>query len=601
NILIARPAPGYGERILLTDFGIGRLHDDSRALTKTGSLVATLAYAAPEQLEGAQIAPATDQYSLACALFWLLCGSTPFAATNQAAVIAGHLHHPPPRVSDRRRVPTALNEVLIRALAKQPGDRFGSCGEFAEAARLALDSEMTPFETKAIPLDTDATLVASPWRPETPAPQAVPNIPPPDRSRRHFGRWLAGGAVGLVVVLAVVFGIIWATANSGSSGSSSSGGGGRASSNAGSRLAALFTGSEPIGWIDAQGKLVTQGASRYPAAVDPARCGAQALAVVGPLSGPNAPLGRNVLDGVRLMVGQFTKQSPNCPIAVKEFDTTADPAAAAQIAPRIADDPSVLAVIGPVFSGELKATGKIFDTAGVPFLTPSASNPTLSTLGFHGFFRGLPTDELQGPAVGRYLAGAAGYRRVCVLADNSEYGAGLANGVTGGLGPMAVPSCSVTIPVGSDPADAVNKIVAAAPDAVYYAGYYTEAGPLVQRLRKAGITAPFVSGDGSYDPEFVTAAGSDASGALVSCPCGPVTEQFLADYAALNGQAAGVYSPEAYDLTAIVLRGIAAGHTSRADLLAYLKTYTGEGIARTYAWTAAGELTEPRVWLYKLQ
>ncbi|MGW4245639.1 protein kinase domain-containing protein [Nocardia sp. NPDC004722] len=702
NIMVARPAPGYGERILLTDFGIGRLRDDSGALTRTGSLLATLAYAAPEQLAGAPVGPEADRYSLACALFWLLCGSTPFAADNAAAVVAGHLHYPPPRVSDRRAaVPAAVNAVLAKALAKQPADRFASCIEFASAAREAIESRADPAPpasaspgawapagqagAQGIP-STDPTLVdplpggyptpqapvsgapgsvppvapspgASPWssvaasevepasavwmRPGSPGAQgnpsshsgdltAIPAAPVPAasawarqssappgrvpsdsavqgfspggppvavRSRRGRTFWVAGAAICLVIVLGVVFGIIWAAGRSGSSSATSRP---RATTAGPGSLAAFFTGSQPIGQVDAQGKLITPGEPHYPTSVGTARCGATTIAMVGALSGPNAALGRNVLGGVKLMVDQFGKASPDCPIVIRQFDTTGDPGIAGQFAPQIVADPSIVAVIGPVFSGEAKVAGRSFDDAGLPFLTP-ATNTVLSTLGWRSFFRGLAGDGVQGAAVGRYLAGAAGYRRVCVLSDNSDYGAGLGASIISGLGAVSDPSCAVTVPMAGDPADAISKVKAAAPDAVYYAGYYVEAGSVLDRLRRAGVSAPFVSGDGSYDPAFVTAAGSEASGTVLSCPCGPVTDHFLTDYEAVNGQAAGVYAAEAYDLTAIVLRGIAAGHTSRADLLSYLKTYSGDGVARSYAWTATGELAEPRVWLYKLQ
>ncbi|TQM28438.1 serine/threonine-protein kinase [Nocardia bhagyanarayanae] len=138
NILLARAGVDQ-ERVFLTDFGIARLRDDAGHLTQTGTFTATLTYASPEQLTGAPLDGRTDQYSLACTLYWLLAGVVPFDSTNPAVVIQGHLQQPPPPLSSLRHgLPAALDGVLARALSKRAEQRFGSCGEFAEAARQAL-------------------------------------------------------------------------------------------------------------------------------------------------------------------------------------------------------------------------------------------------------------------------------------------------------------------------------------------------------------------------------------------------------------------------------------------------------------------------------
>ncbi|GEM33185.1 hypothetical protein NN3_41920 [Nocardia neocaledoniensis NBRC 108232] len=138
NILL-EPVDG-GERVYLTDFGIARLHDDKAAkLTQTGTFTATLAFASPEQLSGIALDGRADQYSLACTLFRLLTGATPFEAGNPVAVIQGHLQQPPPRASALRPgLPPALDAVIARGMAKRPAERFPTCAEFAAAAARAL-------------------------------------------------------------------------------------------------------------------------------------------------------------------------------------------------------------------------------------------------------------------------------------------------------------------------------------------------------------------------------------------------------------------------------------------------------------------------------
>ncbi|MFF0608273.1 serine/threonine-protein kinase [Nocardia tengchongensis] len=139
NILLER-VDGE-ERVFLADFGIARLRDDASKLTQTGSFTATLTYASPEQLSGQPLDSRSDQYSLACTLFRLLTGNVPFDAEHPVGIIHGHLNQAPPPVSALRAgLPTALDAVLARALAKHPEGRFDSCGDFAAAAQQALEN-----------------------------------------------------------------------------------------------------------------------------------------------------------------------------------------------------------------------------------------------------------------------------------------------------------------------------------------------------------------------------------------------------------------------------------------------------------------------------
>ncbi|CAM4033296.1 serine/threonine-protein kinase [Nocardia ninae] len=139
NILLSEAKFGRGPRAILTDFGIARLLDADTKLTATGTFTATLAYASPEQLSGEQVDHRADQYSLACTLFTLLAGQSPYPATNPGQIIAGHITKPVPRLSSRRPdLPSALDDVIGRAMAKQRHERFASCRQFAEAATTAL-------------------------------------------------------------------------------------------------------------------------------------------------------------------------------------------------------------------------------------------------------------------------------------------------------------------------------------------------------------------------------------------------------------------------------------------------------------------------------
>ncbi|MFE6920791.1 protein kinase [Nocardia sp. NPDC057663] len=145
NILLARSSGGQGERVFLTDFGIARLRADSTHLTQQGMFTATLAYASPEQMTGAELDHRSDQYSLACALYWLFTGVAPFDSPDPNEIIRGTLYlNPPPLALRRQGLPPALDAVLAAAMAKHPGSRFDSCAAFAKAARKALTSNTPP-------------------------------------------------------------------------------------------------------------------------------------------------------------------------------------------------------------------------------------------------------------------------------------------------------------------------------------------------------------------------------------------------------------------------------------------------------------------------
>jgi serine/threonine-protein kinase len=143
NFLISGSV-GPDERVLLGDFGIARALDDV-GLTITGSVMATVAYAAPEVLAGQPFDGRADLYSLGCALFRLLTGQPPFTtAGGPAAVIAAHLHAPPPKVTDLEpRLPVEMDRVVAAAMAKDPSQRFPSARSLTEAASAALNGQMS--------------------------------------------------------------------------------------------------------------------------------------------------------------------------------------------------------------------------------------------------------------------------------------------------------------------------------------------------------------------------------------------------------------------------------------------------------------------------
>ncbi|MFT4126007.1 MAG: branched-chain amino acid ABC transporter substrate-binding protein [Gordonia sp. (in: high G+C Gram-positive bacteria)] len=361
----------------------------------------------------------------------------------------------------------------------------------------------------------------------------------------------------------------------------------------------------PLSQIDLNGNEVpaqSGGTPLDPGAAINAVCPGTTIGFAGAETGPNANLGLNILRGARLAIDKFNKANPKCQIKLKDFDTEGEPQKATGVATQIVNDDSIVGLLGPAFSGETKATGGTFAQAGLLSVTASATNPTLTENGWRTFFRGLANDAVQGPAIAKYLTGKLGKQKVCVIRDDSEYGLGLAQQVTESLGPNAVASCSAEVKTGQTDFQAVvNQITQASPDAVFYSGYYAEAAPFAKQLKEKAPDVLFASGDGANDPKLLELAGSSVEGAILSCPCGPAEGDFATEYQSFNNAAPGVYSVEAYDLASILMKGIAEGHRTRASLLSFVRSYSGDGLARHYQWTSKGELTTSLIWAYQVK
>jgi serine/threonine protein kinase len=150
----------------LTDFGVAK-QTTARGLTSTGHFLGTVEYAAPEQIEGGPVDARTDVYALGCVLYECLTSTPPFSQGTEHAVLHAHLVDPPPSVTRvRPDLPHGLDGVIATALAKDPGERFASCGELVHAARNAASGTARRVESARPPAPT----IASP---------EVPAVPPP--------------------------------------------------------------------------------------------------------------------------------------------------------------------------------------------------------------------------------------------------------------------------------------------------------------------------------------------------------------------------------------------------------------------------------------
>ena len=178
NILLERD-DGSGHAYL-TDFGLTRHASSAAGLTKTGQWVGTLDYVAPEQIEGRQIDARADVYALGCVLYESLTGEVPFNEDSEVAVMYAHLNEPAP--APRKKVPdlpSEIDDVIDRALAKDPDDRFPSAGDLATAARAAIKGEAVAQPERSVAAGEAAPVADAPAAPGATKLSPSPATPPP--------------------------------------------------------------------------------------------------------------------------------------------------------------------------------------------------------------------------------------------------------------------------------------------------------------------------------------------------------------------------------------------------------------------------------------
>src|SRR5215470_4090303 len=169
NLLIERGSEEADpDHVYLADFGITKHAMSRSGLTSTGQFLGTIDYVAPEQIRGTSVLGLADQYSLGCVLYECLTGRVPFEKDLDAAIIWAHVEETPtmPTVL-RPELPPEVDEVFGRVLAKRPEERYGSCREFVDAARLALGI-LTPGTASSLTYGATAPPQTAP--PQTGAP-----------------------------------------------------------------------------------------------------------------------------------------------------------------------------------------------------------------------------------------------------------------------------------------------------------------------------------------------------------------------------------------------------------------------------------------------
>ncbi len=263
--------------------------------------------------------------------------------------------------------------------------------------------------------------------------------------------------------------------------------------------------------------------------------GSYTLGFTGTLSGDFAQLGINEANAVKLAVSQANaKGDLGFTLKYSESDDAGDVGTASTAARKLIQDKSVVAVVGPTFSDPTKTAEPLYSAAGLTSLSPSATSPELTTLGFTTFFRDVPPDNAQGEQAAAYIARVIKARTVYSINDKSDFSL-LTGALDAQLKKDGVDVTSEGIAPTKDYGTIAGKVAQARPDFVYYSGSYSELALLAKALHSAGYNGPIGGSDGSKDDKLVKLAGQDAEGIYLTCPCGdpnvdPTGATFAAAY-----------------------------------------------------------------------
>ena len=298
---------------------------------------------------------------------------------------------------------------------------------------------------------------------------------------------------------------------------------------------------------------------------------------VGPLTGGIAHLGKDNENGARLAVEEANAARTRIDGKEVKFtfvaeDDQADPKTGTTVAQKLVDA-KVAGVVGHLNSGTSIPASPIYNQAGIPVISGSATNPKLTEQGFKTQFRVVGRDDQQGPAIASYLATTKKPKLVAVIDDATAYGEGIANEVE-----KTLKAASIKVlprEKGTDKTTdwkaVLTKLRGRRPDAVFYGGMDATGGPLLKQGRDLGIKAVFSFGDGACTDKMTELAGDAAEGMLCSqagIPPQAADKKFLEAYKKRFNVDPILYAPFTYDAANLLIAAMQKANS--ADPRRYL-------------------------------
>ena len=335
---------------------------------------------------------------------------------------------------------------------------------------------------------------------------------------------------------------------------------------------------------------------------------------VAPTSGSIAHLGKDNENGARMAIEELNAKGVTIGGKKVKFellaeDDAADPKQGTAAAQKLVDS-KVMGVIGHLNSGTSIPASKIYSDAGIPQISPSATNPKFTRQGYKTTFRVVADDVHLGGTLGRYAVKDLKGKSIAVIDDRTAYGQGVADefekGVKGSGGKTV--AREFTNDKATDFTAILTSIKAKKPDVVFFGGMDAVAGPMLRQMKQLGINAKFVGGDGICSSELPKlAAGTMADGQVVCAEAGGVEgegkksmEEFYAAYKKKYNDDVKVYAPYVYDAT--MLMADAMVKAGSADPKVYLpvlaKTSGYKGVTGTIAFDEKGDIKNGALTLY---
>ena len=334
---------------------------------------------------------------------------------------------------------------------------------------------------------------------------------------------------------------------------------------------------------------------------------------VGPLSGQIAHLGKDNENGARMAIDVLNTKGvtiggKKIKFVLQAEDDGANPQQATAAAQKLADA-KVNGVIGHLNSGTTIPASKIYNDAGIPQISPSATNPKYTMQGYKGAFRVVANDGQLGGALGRFTASDIKAKRIAIIDDRTAYGQGVADEFA-----KAAKAAGLTI-VGrhytTDKATDFNAILTAikgkSPDLIFFGGMDAVGGPMLRQMKQLGISAKFMGGDGICTEQLPSLAGAGMSdGQVVCAEAGGVeesqkkiVEKFRSDYKKKFSVEVKLYAPYVYDAVMVMVAAMQkANSVEPAKYLPELAKINYEGVTGKIEFDARGDIKNGLLTLY---
>jgi branched-chain amino acid transport system substrate-binding protein len=336
---------------------------------------------------------------------------------------------------------------------------------------------------------------------------------------------------------------------------------------------------------------------------------------VGPISGPIAHLGKDNENGARLAIDELNAKGVTIGGNKAKFellaeDDASDPKQGTAAAQKLVDA-KVNGVIGHLNSGTTIPASKIYFEAGIPQISPSATNPKYTQQGFNTAFRVVANDGQLGGTLGRYAVQILKAKNVAVIDDRTAYGQGVAEefikGVKGKSASVNIVAQQYTNDKATDFNAILTAIKAKNPDIVFFGGMDAVAGPMLRQMKQLGINAKFMGGDGICSEGLAQLAGDGmANGQVVCAEAGGVEaaqqkalEDWKAGYKKKFGIDVQVYAPYVYDAIMTMVEAMKkAGSAEPAKYLPELAKTHYKGVTGNIAFDTKGDIKDGALTLY---